>query len=293
LEFLGLLRPREVRLERGDHRYAFEHALRQLWHEAAPSTPPQFRTDEGWSIPSYEVQRNGIVYHIHPIVHGAGMAARPSLVRDFVEGLRLRGLPLYSEQELPSMFAYSHGKETLDHRVKDGQPVGLRDIPFEEAGQGMWRLRTAVKFVVVGLIGGLPLQYLASHASSPAAWTLAALGLAAAWSVKNAFLPLLNLYHRALALAARFAAGSADHAAHLRRLGSTLFGRELDIEALRRVEFPMPLRSEKAGASTKRSYAMADIIRLDAEQLSLREVHILAGFDHAQEIAWRLNRGPQ
>jgi hypothetical protein len=292
LEFLGLLRPREVRLERADHRYAFEHALRQLWNEAAPSTPPQFRIEENWPIPSYVVERDGIVFHVHPIVHGAGMAARPALVRGFVEDLKLRGLPLYSEQELPSMFAYSHGKETLDHRVKAGQPVGLREIPFEEAGQGQWRLRAALKYAVVGLLAGLPLYYLSGLTASPAAWTLAGLGLAAAWIVRDAFLPLLNLYHRLLALAARFGAGSADHAAHLRRLGSTLFGRELDLQALRRVEFPMPLRSENAGVSTKRSYGMADIIRLDAEQLRLREVHILAGFDHAQEIAWRLSRAP-
>jgi hypothetical protein len=293
LEFLGMLRPREVRLERGDHRYAFENALRQLWHDAAPSTPRQFRIDATWLIPSFEVRRDDIVYHVHPIVHGAGMAAQPSLVRGFVEFLRLRSLPLYSEQELPSMFSYSHGKETLDHRVKYGQPIGLRDIPFEEAGQGMWRLRTAVKYAFVGALAGLPLLYLSHHAASPAAWTLAAVGLAAAWTVRNAFLPLFNFYHRALALAARFGAGSADHAAHLRRLGSTLFGSELDLDALRRVEFPMPLRAERAGSSTERSYAMADIIRLDAEQRNLKEVHILAGFDHAQELAWRLTRGPK
>jgi len=62
------------------------------------------------------VKVGGRIVHIIGIIHGAAMLERnPENIRGFVEEIKNRKIPLYSEYAFKSNFGYSYGIEVNDH----------------------------------------------------------------------------------------------------------------------------------------------------------------------------------
>lgn len=291
LAALGVLGPGEYSPKRS---LDFHYALLRLWHEVSPAEA--LPVDRSLPVPALTARKDGITYFIHGVVHGQVRPAGRGRVRSLVERLQSRGLPLYSEQNLPAAYGFSWGWETLDHASQDGSPARLRPA-FETAG-GPLRRAVARLIDLAAAPGSLlaPLAWLAGDPASPWAWLLLAALAAGNLAILTSLLPWRRFLSRLAAERAERELSDEDMAHHYRAHAALAQRAASTVEGSARVELPMPLkldlpepiRTEQALGVSRRSKAIADAVAADAAKTGASEVHVLVGINHAHEVAWHL-----
>jgi hypothetical protein len=276
---LGLIKP---------GRYApldLKYMLLRLWYESAPAP----KMDGTWAVPALVASKGGVTYYVHGVAHGQIRPAGRSRVLSLVRGLEAEGKPLYSEENFPMAYGFSWGKETLDHASEGGSPAALAEARERAGSPAALLLRRALNLALSPGSLLIPLPALLSDPSSALAWTALAALAAFNFSVETSMLPWQRLLSFWYARQAE-AIGEGDMAHHLRAYARLVQRGGADASDALRVELPMPLKAEESSGSTLRSKAMAEAIARDAAESRAKEVHVLAGLNHAQELAWNLSQ---
>ncbi|MEK7234033.1 MAG: hypothetical protein AAB268_09475 [Elusimicrobiota bacterium] len=281
---LGLLDPSDVNSHQPDMLTQLNTLIEGLWRETSPALELEQGIDRNWSVPALIVRQGQTAFYIHPIAHGRVNPDNRGPVRRLIKEIKASGGLLYSEQDLPHIYGYRDGREFLDHAVANEEPVSVRDA---DAAIGPMRILQAIDRALYGLI---PLGVLAWSAfqapSHPWAWCLFGAASVAIWLFARAYKPLLR-WRRLLKAAQMSAKGDVDGAAWYAADAAAFYGRLIDPAALRRLRLPLPLGLGSDWYS-QRSLGMADALAPDAASRGAKQVHVLAGYEHALEIAWRL-----
>ncbi|MBI4346789.1 MAG: hypothetical protein HY553_08030 [Elusimicrobia bacterium] len=282
---LGLMSPKAAELAASERPQQLRWSLHRLWHDVAPTLPPQFKSDTRWSVPALTVEKDGVTYYVHGLLHGH--RNHPAYWRDarrLARELEARGLPLYWEQGLPEHYGTAYGREALDHRALRGKPAALRDAPAEArlgaVATTLRRLAWSAAFLA------LPGAAIAQDPSNPLGWLglgAAALPIAELWTGFRRLMRL-HLWSEARSSSSPDEAHTADE-----RIKAA-FGRRVDFPALWRVELPLPLKLSELPRVAERSESIALAVRDEAQARGNREVHIVVGYNHAPEVAWHLSR---
>ena len=265
--------------------------IRHLWDGTSASLlTDHFKFDSSLPLPSIRVDTPERVYLIHPVNHGRKPANRREVLK-LIDTLASRGVPLYSEQNGPSHYAFGYGKELDDKKAAlKGRPAAA-GAPAH--GLGDRRIRRSVVLVrtAIGVVAGVSsvtLLYMA-----PVAGTLILLvGAAAAFAGSGRGLLLRERRSMAKHLDTFAGLGMTDAAAHLKRQISSLYRRVVDPVEVMRLHLP-PQVGQAHDELAARSRAMAEGIRADAAASGAPAVHVLVGFAHAADVAWRLAGSPR
>ncbi|MBI4051395.1 MAG: hypothetical protein HY400_02700 [Elusimicrobia bacterium] len=293
-ESLGLLEILEVRPQSKQDAFYLEYLVRRLWFEVAPATPQHFSVDENWPIPAVVVRKGGTSFYIHGILHGSYPfpIVRAGLVRKMVRSLQKKNLPLFSEEMIPKSYAFSHGKETLDHRVLEGRPISLRDLSESKNSNSWLVFWRALKTAALGW--NLFSAYsVIVDPFSPMNWIQISAAIPLSFLFWTDFVPV----RKAAILLRAFKVWEtepdrnlADNVVHyLIGLAKQIYGFRLNIKDALRMELPMPLNEDTKQPYSPRVRSMASVIWEDAVANGLEQVHILCGFRHVSELAWYLS----
>jgi hypothetical protein len=280
---LGLLKPAEVGSTYPDMPTHLETLVEGLWRETSPALDLDRGVERNWAVPALVVTRSRTTFYVHPLAHGWIRPDNRGAVLRLIEQITASGGILYSEQNLPGVYGYRNGREFLDHTVADGKPAAVRGAA---KGTSIQRLDRALTVLLsLGALAWTASGVWAAP-SDPAAWGLFAAAAAFLWLLSRAFKPLLRA-RRLLRAAQLRSTGDADGAAWYMADAAAFYGRLIDPAVLRRLRLPMPLGLSSDRLS-KRSLAMADAAAADAATLGAQKVHVLTGYEHSLEIAWRL-----
>lgn len=284
LKQLGLIK--EAEIPRGEtDRDAF---LKRIWDGVSgPHTAALFPVDDSWAVPAITVKRGDRTYFIHGVAHGQLYPPNRRDVVRLVSHIKKQGHALYSEHDMPLYYGFSYGLETMDRAIN---AVGARPAPVAAADRGL--PAAAIPFVHAlarwSALGGVGYAWL-SAALNPGElhlWLVAGTMSLALWLVARGLQPLNRL--RALADARETQQlGSPELAEQLRRQAAAFFKPRVKAEDILRLYLP-PGPGAASDSLSPRSAAIAAA----AAASSAAAVHVLVGYRHAAEIAWRL-LGPQ
>lgn len=292
LDRLGLLEPGE----RASATDPFDRhfALLRVWHDASASEGPG--VSRAFPVPALTATRDGVTYFVHAVAHGRLRPAGRGRVLALARRLEAEGRPLYSEQNFPAAYGYAWGMEMLDHAVARGvREIGVR--PAAEAAGGPMRrlLARAVDLAVAPGSLLLPLPLLASSWADPLGWLALATAALVNLALLTSLLPWSRFVMRWRAERDYRRLGNADMLHHYRAYADLAQRASSGVEEAARVELPMPLKRdapeglrEAISQVDARSRAMAEAAARHAAQTGAREVHLLVGLNHAQEVAWHL-----
>jgi hypothetical protein len=277
----GLLKQNEVPSDATDKLFL----LRRLWDGAAPSyAEGKVAVDASWAVPALKVEKEGTTYLIHPVAHGQLYPPNKRSVLALVKQIEKSGGLLLSEEGLPAHYGFSHGLETLDHRVNDGQPL-LVDAAAQ--GYPAWALKAVQAGIAAVFLAPL-LFGLKLIIDEP---TLLSIIPTAAYAAFLAVIRtgLLPYYRLRDLLDARAVAklGADDQARQYRREANALHKKKLDPLEVLRLHLP-PGPGAEHDSFSARSEAMAGAAVEQAAAVKAKVVHVLAGYKHAAEIGWRL-----
>ena len=271
LEDLGLVLPGEVGAATPQERRELALLLHELWYEAAPQTPAQFQEDRSGRIPAAVASFGELTVYAHGVDHGV-LGRDRGWVRAFVADLRRAGAALYSEQHLPSAMSYSYGRELLDHQAADSPADSLPASAFPRLGRGA----AAVLLLPVSWLGDSVLK---------AFFAL----------VEGAVRPFMPKMARLIAV--------EDGGGLMEKYAELVSFKRIDAAAARRLSLPYPLaldaRSDLTPLSIsdsaytnsyRRSEAMAAAAVAGASVAGLREVHLLVGYAHVEQIVWAVTQ---
>lgn len=285
---LGALRSTDF-----DHA-ADEPALRELaqalWYEAAPITPRLFPVDRTGPVPALKVEAGGSTYYVHGVAHAPSLnlpSRRRSEVRALVSEARRREEPLVSELNLPAAYSFDYGTEVVDDGPSVSERPAFKDV-IVAAVQRAW---LGAKWAAVAA----PAALVAASPSSIGAWVALGGGAAAAYLIHRSFAPALRAAYlwRSLVAAPARAAGfrgawfmlrrGGETALHARRWAAAAYAPTLDLDALRRVQLPV---ATPGARNKRRAAALAQAAGRVA--VPGKAVHVLAGFQHMDEVAAHL-----
>jgi len=270
LRGLGVLGQGELKLEVPADLGRAVDVLEHVWYHAAPSTPRRFAVDDSWAVPAVVAQNEGVTYYVHAhFPHPSRVSLVPpqlGRVQRLVSALESKGVPLYSEQNLPKAYKYGYGKEVVDG-------AGLRKPVWEQSPVLSNTAKAAWTAATMGAAAALA----AIHPDSPLAWALVAGAAVYNYLFWSAWVPLRRW--RVLL--------SGDE--NLRRWARAVFTNRPDLDRFRRVQLPLPESAYRASAFGGRARAIAEAVSQDAKARGLSEVHILTGANHADELASELS----
>ncbi len=277
---LGVIKPQDIPEGETD-RVAL---LKRVWDGvSAKLTSDVLPVDASWAVPAITVKRDGKTYLVHGVAHGELYPPNRRQVARLVAQIEKNGHALLSEQNLPAHYGFAYGQETMDQAVdRHGVPARVTDAAGGPASGGIAAVHAVLRWAALGGTGYAWLRAALSP-TDPLVWALAvgvSLGL---WLLARGLQPLNRL---ALLSAARDAErlGSKDLAAHLRREARAFFGpRGVKAEDILRLHLP-PGPGAASDSLSPRSSAIAGA----ALAASASVVHVLVGYRHAAEIAWRL-----
>lgn len=286
LAALGLLAPDVYASFGNDAAVVFDTPLRRLWLEVAPEAEKPYVVDRSFPVPAFKVEKDGVTYFVHGIVHGQLRPAGRGAVLQTVKAVEARGAALYSEENLPSFYGYSYGLETLDHGVESDAAAPLS---APAAGLALKnRLSDMATFALASVGAWKIAERLAESPSSPLLWAVLAALLAGVWVYATSKLPLLRFFDRLRARRLR-AQGLTELAELAEAESAAIYTPKLTPETIAALELPLPLGSSNGWVS-RRSRAMAAAAKADAVKSGAKEVHIVAGWRHAPEIASTLSQ---
>ncbi len=282
---LGLLKLSEVRSQHPNTLTHLETLIEGLWRETSPSLGLENGVDRHWAVPALVVRRGRTTFYIHPIAHGQIRPDNRGPVLRLTREIKASGGLLYSEQNLPGVYGYQDGREFLDHDIANGKPVAVKD-----AGAGpLWMVqrldRLLNSLIPLGAIAwsSFSVWTTPSHLGS---WILFGAALALTWLWARAFKPLWR-WRRLVRASQLQALGDVDGAAWYEADAAAFYGRLIDPAVLRRLRLPLPL-GLGSDRYSKRSLGMADVLPTDAAARGAEQVHVLTGYEHSLDIAWRL-----
>lgn len=256
--------------------------LKRVWDGVSTKlTSEVLPVDDAWAVPAISVQRDGKTYLIHGVAHGQLYPPNRRQVTRLVSQIEKQGHALLTEQNLPAHYGFAYGQETMDKEVdRHGVPARVT-----AAAAGLETIAQAHALMRGGALGvvGYAWVHTALNPSDPLAWLLAVGAMLGLWLLARGLQPLNRL---SLLSAAHDAErlGSKDLAAHLRREARAFFGpRGVKAEDILRLHLP-PGPGAASDSLSPRSAAIAGA----ALAASASVVHVLVGYRHAAEIAWRL-----
>ena len=288
---LGLLTADERDTAHPSAKSDFKSLLGRLWYLTSPSATSKTEIDSSWPVPALVVRKGSKTYFIHPIAHGQWRPNGRGAVLGLVRRIRKSGQALYSEQILPAFYGYRDGRETLDHAVLNGRPVTVVD-----ASRGGLAATIASRLIEAMILSApfLLAVKLYALALNPVSWPFIALGGIYWFLYLRSKQPLLRRQILAEAQSWR-ALGDEDRAAWIEAEARALYGGKFDLSELSRLTPPpsLGIGKEPFKIFTGRSMAMADAVAADSQ--GSENVHIITGYEHAHEIAWRLENpiGPK
>ena len=290
LSALGILGPQEAALAASQDGN-FRFLLTRLWRKTAPSIPAPFAVDKTFGVPALKVERGGVTYFVHGVIHGRFGPVRPWAVLSLVGRIAAAGHALYSEQRFPAYYGYTYGRETLDLPSAAGAPA-----PVVAAAPNHTPATFLPEYAhewIVALGGALgALAYAILSPSSPQAWVLLAVFGAYVWLKLTGGLAITRWLHRLHAAEAR-AQGLEDKAAQYDDETKNFIVAKPDLEVLRGLELPQPLGALASDPYSVRSRAIADAVAAAAAAAGASTVHVVTGPLHTHELAWRLANGPR
>jgi len=288
LASLGVLGSKEVSLS-SPAEAEFRFLLTRLWKKTSDTIAPVASVDSSFSIPALTVERNGITFYIHAVAHGQGGAPRRSSVISLIRGLEREGRAVYSEQNLPAYYGFTHGRETLDHAVAaDGSLKIISAAPGYDLLS--LRVKRALDWAVSPGSALAALAWVIAVPTSPWAWFLLPLLTALAAYTLTGGLPLMAWKRRRLAASMR-ADGLTDIAEQYADEATHFFTAKPDLAVMRGLELPQPLGATDDLLSF-RSRGIADAVAADAAAAGVDSAHLIVGHLHAYEVAARLRTGP-
>jgi hypothetical protein len=246
--------------------------------------------DASWAVPAIKVERGGKTYLVHGVAHGQIYPPNRRDVSRLVAQIKAQKQALYSEQGLPIHYGFDYGLETLDREMGESNGVPTRVI---DAARGLFAggipaVHAILRWAAVGGVGYTWVRA-AFNAADPLVWALA-IGLTAGlWLLKRGLQPLYRLKTLSEAKKAD-QLGSPHIAANKRREAAVFYGPRVAAEDIMRLHLP-PGPGAAADSLSPRSVAIAAAAAASAAAV----VHVLVGYRHAAEIAWRLagKEGPQ
>lgn len=257
--------------------------LKRVWDGVSGKRAAELLpVDAGWAVPALRVERGGKTYLVHGVAHGQYYPAHRRSVMRLVKQVSAQGSVLLSEQRIPEHYGFSYGLETLDHAVVSHDEraevvKAARGLPPAAIGAVHALMR-------LGALGGVGYAWAraALQGADPLAWGLALAGGAALYLLWRGMQPLNRLSVLAGAREAD-SLGSPHLAEQLRREAKAFFTKPVRAEDVRALHLP-PGPAASTDEFSPRSAAIAAAAR--AAEGSV--VHVLVGYKHAAEIAWRL-----
>jgi hypothetical protein len=257
--------------------------LKRVWDGVSSKRAAELLpVDSGWAVPALRVQRGGKTYLVHGVAHGQYYPAHRGTVMRLVKQVSAEGSVLLSEQRIPEHYGFSYGLETLDHAVvahdERAEVVkAARGLPPAAIGAVHALMR-------LGALGGVGYAWAraALQGVDPLAWGLALAGTAVLYLLWRGMQPLNRLSVLAGAREAD-ALGSPQLAEQLRREAQAFFTKPVKAEDVRALHLP-PGPAAASNEFSPRSAAIAAA----AQAAEGAVVHVLVGYKHAAEIAWRL-----
>lgn len=283
---LGVIETRDVPKGQTDR----AALLGRVWDGIAEKSPSELLpVDREWAVPAIKVERGGKTYLVHGVAHGQYYPPNRRDVARLVSEIKSRGHELYSEQNLPVHYGYAYGKHVMDHETgeSNGLPARVADIS-RGVFAGIPAVHALIRWAAVGGVG-----YSWLHAtlnpSQPLFWLLAAGLTAGLWLLKRGLQPLNRIGELNDAAEAE-KLGSPHIAEQRRRAAAAFYGPRVAPEDILRLHLP-PGPGASVDPLSPRSAAIAAAAAASAAAV----VHVLVGYRHAAEIAWRLagKEGPR
>jgi hypothetical protein len=261
------------------------YALKRLWDHAAPAyAEGKIAVDASWAVPALRVENGGTTFLIHPVAHGQLYPPNKRPVGRLVKQIEKAGEALYSEQYLPSHYAFSYGRETADHGVDEGAPISVGPAARGVPAGALKAFHAAVVAAALTPLALAAPQIL----HNPALATILPAVLYAAFLavVRSGLLPFYRWGQEQRAREAR-TLGAEELAAQLSREAAALHKATLDPLEVLRLHLP-PGPGAESDPFAARSAAMAKAVAEDAAAAGAKVVHLLVGYKHAADIGWRL-----
>ncbi|MDX6769355.1 MAG: hypothetical protein SF051_07470 [Elusimicrobiota bacterium] len=260
--------------------------LKRVWDGvSAELTAAVFPVDASWAVPAIKVERGGKTYLIHGVAHGQLYPPNRRQVAKLVAQIEKNGHALLSEQKLPVHYGFAYGLETMDHEVGEtnGMPARVAEAAGGLTSGGVAAAHALLRYAA---LGGAAYSWVkaALNPADPLVWALAAGLSVGLWLLARGLQPVNKLSVLSDAAAAE-RLGSKHLAEQLRAEASAFFKPRVKAEDILRLHLP-PGPGAAADSLSPRSAAIAAA----AAAASASVVHVLVGYRHAAEIAWRLAR---
>lgn len=258
--------------------------LKRVWDGVADKRDAALLpVDASWAVPAIRIMRGGKTFLVHGVAHGQFYPPNRRDVARLVAQIKDKKQALYSEQGIPLHYGFAYGLETMDHEVgeSNGVPTRVAEAAGGLSSGGIAAAHALLRWAAVGGVGYSWLRA-ALNPAEPMVWLLA-LGLSVGlWLLKRGFQPVNRLSVLASAAEAE-KLGSTSLAQHLRREAAAFFKPRVSAEDIVRLHLP-PGPGAASDSLSPRSAAIAAAAAASAAAV----VHVLVGYRHAAEIAWRL-----